>query len=205
MSASEKETLAKIHKVAEQEFLEKGFKGASLRNIVKEAGVTTGAFYGYYKSKEELFDALVAPHADYFLNYYDEVLASFVSLSEEEQVKVISGFSETYMRDTLEYSYQHLSGMKLLLLGSAGTKHEDFVHRLVEKEINSTHDFMKVLGNQGKQKSTFSSHFEHMIISGMFNSYFELVIHEVPYEEAKECAEEIYQFYSGGWASMMGI
>lgn len=28
-------------------------QAASLRNIVKTAGVTTGAFYGYYKSKEE--------------------------------------------------------------------------------------------------------------------------------------------------------
>ena len=64
MCAAETATLQKIHQVAIQEFLEKGFQGASLRNIVKEAGVTTGAFYGYYKSKEELFDALVKEHAD---------------------------------------------------------------------------------------------------------------------------------------------
>ena len=31
-----------------KEFLEKGFQGASLRQIVKKAGLTTGAFYGYY-------------------------------------------------------------------------------------------------------------------------------------------------------------
>ena len=34
------------------EFLDKGFQGASLRQIVKNAGVTTGAFYGYFSSKE---------------------------------------------------------------------------------------------------------------------------------------------------------
>lgn len=39
-------TLEKIHDSAKKEFLEKGFLGASLRNIVKYAGVTTGAFYG---------------------------------------------------------------------------------------------------------------------------------------------------------------
>ena len=50
-------TLDNIHKAAKKEFLDKGFQMASLRNIVKNAGVTTGAFYGYYKSKEELFDA----------------------------------------------------------------------------------------------------------------------------------------------------
>ncbi len=44
-------------------FLAKGFRSASLRSIVKEAGVTTGAFYGYYKSKEDLFRALVGEPA----------------------------------------------------------------------------------------------------------------------------------------------
>jgi len=34
--------------------LEKDFNSASLRNIVKTAGVTTGAFYGYFSGKEAL-------------------------------------------------------------------------------------------------------------------------------------------------------
>ena len=42
---SENKTLDAILNAAESEFLEKGFKSASLRNIVKTAGVTTGAFY----------------------------------------------------------------------------------------------------------------------------------------------------------------
>ena len=41
--------------------MEKGFQAASLSNIVKSAGVTTGTFYGYYDSKEELFADLVDP------------------------------------------------------------------------------------------------------------------------------------------------
>lgn len=51
-------TLEHIHIAAKKEFLEKGFRSASLRNIVKSAGVTTGAFYGYYSSKEELLPHL---------------------------------------------------------------------------------------------------------------------------------------------------
>ena len=56
-------TLESIEQAAMQEFLEKGFQGASLRQIVKNARVTTGAFYGYFSSKEALFNALVEPHA----------------------------------------------------------------------------------------------------------------------------------------------
>lgn len=65
-------TLQKILEAAREEFLAKGFQSASLRNIVKTAGVTTGAFYGYYKSKEELFDALVGGQYEYVINQYKE-------------------------------------------------------------------------------------------------------------------------------------
>ena len=50
MNEVEQTTLHLILSAAMREFLEKGFKSASLRNIVKTAGVTTGAFYGYYDS-----------------------------------------------------------------------------------------------------------------------------------------------------------
>ena len=56
-------TLKKIQEAAMAEFLDKGFQGASLRQIVKNAGVTTGAFYGYFSSKEALFASIVEPHA----------------------------------------------------------------------------------------------------------------------------------------------
>ena len=45
-------TLNKIQQAAIDEFLEKGFRGASLRQIVKHAGVTTGSFWK--KGLEEL-------------------------------------------------------------------------------------------------------------------------------------------------------
>ena len=43
-------TLCKMLEAAKAEYLQKGFKSASLCNIVKTAGVTTGVFYGYYLS-----------------------------------------------------------------------------------------------------------------------------------------------------------
>ena len=58
MGENEKTTLELIHNAAKAEFMEKGFREASLRNIAKSAGVTTGALYGYYRSKEELFKSL---------------------------------------------------------------------------------------------------------------------------------------------------
>lgn len=202
---SEKETLEKIHRIAEKEFLEKGFMGASLRNIVKEAGVTTGAFYGYYKSKEELFDALVSPHVDYLMGYYVKVQEEFTELPKESQIEKMSGYGDTFMQDALDYAYKHLQQMKILLTASAGTKYENFVHEMVEIEIQSSHDFMEVLEDMGRPKPKLNTYFEHTIVSGMFAAWFELIIHDVPYQEARECAEEIAKFYSAGWAACMGL
>lgn len=51
MEEKSSDTLEKIQQAALEEFSEKGFLGASLRQIFKNAGVTTGAFYGYFSSK----------------------------------------------------------------------------------------------------------------------------------------------------------
>ena len=84
MSEPEKSTLELIHTAAKAEFMEKGFQAASLRNIVKTAGVTTGAFYGYYDSKEELFAALVDPSYEYMMGRYKQTHEYFESLPMEK-------------------------------------------------------------------------------------------------------------------------
>ena len=45
---------------ARQVFLERGFDGASINDIVKAAGVSKGTLYAYFPSKEKLFEVLVS-------------------------------------------------------------------------------------------------------------------------------------------------
>lgn len=40
--------------------------------------------------------------------------------------------------------------------------------------------------------------------TGMFNTFFELIIHEMPLEEAKHYLEEMRDFYTAGWMKIMG-
>ena len=39
-------------------FGELGYDGATVRDIIRRTGLASGTFYNYYKSKEEVFDAL---------------------------------------------------------------------------------------------------------------------------------------------------
>lgn len=50
-----------IIKAAKKEFLENGYTGSNLRSIAKEAGVTTGAIYFFFDSKEDLFVTVIRP------------------------------------------------------------------------------------------------------------------------------------------------
>ena len=54
----------RIVEAAKEEFLEKGYKDASLRNIAKKAGITVGNLYRYYKNKEDINLQIVGPTLD---------------------------------------------------------------------------------------------------------------------------------------------
>ena len=56
-----KQTEARLLKAAKQEFLQKGYARANLRAICSAAGVTTGAFYFSFASKEALLSAILDP------------------------------------------------------------------------------------------------------------------------------------------------
>lgn len=50
-----------IIEAAKQEFLEKGYKGASMRSIAKKSHMTVGNLYRYFKNKEDINLFIVAP------------------------------------------------------------------------------------------------------------------------------------------------
>lgn len=44
----------------------------------------------------------------------------------------------------------------------------------------------------------------HIIASGMFNGLFEIVIHDMPYEQAQRDVAQLREFYTAGWLKLMG-
>ena len=73
---SETEIKSKIFMVAQQLFVEKGYHRTSIPDIVKEAGVSTGAIYHHYSSKEDLAREIHRVTVGQFLKKYAEEVAS---------------------------------------------------------------------------------------------------------------------------------
>lgn len=204
MGESEKSTLEMIHTAAKAEFMEKGFQAASLRNIVKTAGVTTGAFYGYYDSKEELFAALVDPAYEYMMSRYRQAHESFENLPMEKQPEQMGKMSAECMNDLLAYSFEHMDEFYLILKCSEGTKYAGMIDDMVELEVESTHKYYNVLEQLGASVPKNDERLEHIMATGMINAFFEMVLHKMPFEDAKVFLQQLNDFYTAGWMKIMG-
>ncbi len=205
MNENEQTTLNHILDAAQSEFLEKGFQSASLRNIVKTAGVTTGAFYGYYKSKEQLFDALVGKQYNFLIDLYRRTLKEFEEQSPELQKNNMQNYTADAMKQMTEYIYENYVAFKLILCSSDGTKYEHLIHDLAKMDIDATHDFSLTMKQYGISLETINPQLEHMLISGMFSAYFEIVIHDIPRENVDKYISQLLDFYVAGWKEIMGF
>lgn len=196
-------TLEKIQKAALDEFLEKGFLGASLRQIVKNAGVTTGAFYGYFSSKEALFASIVEPHAKALMSKFMNAQIEFADLPKEEQPSHMGIESSACVSWMVDYICDHREPFKLLISKAEGTSYENFVHNIVETEVEYTLRYMDVLRSLGHDVPKLERSLCHIIASAMFSGIFEVVIHDIPKEQAIRDVGQLRAFYTAGWLALM--
>ena len=197
-------TLERIQQAALTEFLDKGFLGASLRQIVKNAGVTTGAFYGYFSGKEALFASIVEPHAAAMMGKLMEAQTTFAELPEEDQPEHMGVESSSCVHWMVDYICAHREPVKLLLCRAEGTSYEHFVHNMVETEVEYTLQYMEVLRRLGREVPELSRSLCHIIASGMFNGLFEIAVHDMPREQALRDVDQLRDFYTAGWLKLMG-
>ena len=191
MTEKAENTRQNILNTALKHFLEYGFAGASLRSIVKDAGLTTGAFYKYYPTKEALFDALIDPYVEELYRIYDSVLEKFQSLPPEKQTENMARASGDGMDQMVNYVYDHYDNFKLLLRCNDNEKYGDMIHNLVDREMRSSKQYVDL--------PDISDSLCHMIYSGFFSAIFQIIEHDMDRETAIDNVSKLKRFYTGGW------
>lgn len=158
-----------ILETALKHFLKEGYANASLRKIVKDAGLTTGAFYKYYPTKEMLFNALIDPYLEEIYRIYDEVVEHFETLSPNDQTKNMSQASGDVIDQMIDYIYDHYDHFRLLLKCGDSGKYEEFIHNMVDREIKSSHKYLDKLKEAGIEVPEVSDLMMHMVYTGFFS------------------------------------
>ena len=188
MSTKAEDTQKNILNTARKHFLKDGLTGASLRNIVKDAGLTTGAFYKYYPTKEALFDALTDPYMEHIYQIYDQIVEEFEKLSASDQ--------------TRNMSYDNF---RLLLKCGDSGKFELFIHNMVEREMKSSLKYMEKMKENGVKIPIVEESLMHMIYTGFFSSVFQIIEHDIDRETAKKNVHQLKEFNTGGWERLWNI
>ena len=205
MTEKAENTRTNILNTAMKHFLEYGFTGASLRSIVKDAGLTTGAFYKYYPTKEMLFDALIDPYVEHIYKIYDDILDNFEKLQIEDQTRNMTDASADGMEQIVDYIYDHYNNFRLLLKCGDSGKYEKFIHNMVDREIKAGERYMQKLRSAGINVPDVSSSLVHMIYTGFFSSVFQIIEHDIDRETSKKNAHQLRDFNTGGWERLWGI
>lgn len=194
-----------ILETAMKHFLKEGYAAASLRKIVKDAGLTTGAFYKYYPTKEMLFNALVDPYIEHIYQIYDEILDQFEKLSADDQTNNMTQSSGDGLDQMVDYIYAHYDHFRLLLKCGDSGKYEEFIHNMVDREIKATHKYLETMRCAGMDIPEVSDLMMHMVYTGFFSSILQIIEHDIDKDTAMKSLSQLREFQTGGWERVWGI
>ena len=129
-------------------FLEKGYHGTSIDDITQAVGLTKGALYWHFKSKEDLLRRIIEEYERHFLDGMMQTVGEVKGGVHDKFKKYINFISKfAYFNRELCVSFETLAAE---LIGA---------HHRIEPEIKriyrNYHKFLSELIKEGKKKKIF--------------------------------------------------
>lgn len=172
-----KQTEQKLIKSGKEEFLKKGYAKANLRDICKNAGVTTGAFYFSFENKEALLSAILAP----VITDYEKMCSTFARREEDDP-----NTADDNERQMMEYLSEHRTEAIILMEKSAGSRYEKFRPQISQQmQAAFSSYFTKFMG------STPDAELIRILVTMRLQGYMELIKGDYTVEERVRLAREI--------------
>ena len=134
----------RIERASLEEFYQKGFENASMREIAKKAQISTSNLYNYFESKEELFYEITD-------EIYQKINNLFFQLINAEKVvgvpKFFEQITDRITKPIGELIKKYRLEFLIILEKSQGSRYENYKEELVEvieqhfiKDIQSKRD-----------------------------------------------------------------
>lgn len=192
----------RIMESAKKEFLAHGFEKASLKALCEEAGVTTGALYKRYKSKEDLFCSVVADTVEALNGFVAQRSAvPACSLSDETLIKAWEMGDS--MLAWLQFLYRYYDGFVLLISGAAGTRYANFQHDFVQIMTAKTHEYFLEAKKRGLTHADISQQEMHILLSAFWTTVYEPFIHGYSWAQMEAHCDLICKLFN--WYQVLGF
>ncbi len=199
---NDRETRENLLRCAKQEFLEKGYMQASLRNICKNAGVTTGALYFFFQDKEDLFANLVQAPLDQIY----QVMSDHYRKEMENPPELLSnpadfGADIEAAKQIIHFMYEYHDEFELILVKSQGSRFETCIDRFVE--ISEKHyRLMADCITESMHVKKLDDYVIHWLSHVQIDIFVHMLTHEQSEEEALKHIEVIVKYLISGWSNL---
>lgn len=204
MPRDKTESHIKVNIAIREEFMEKGFEGASIRSIGARAGMTSAGLYRHYPDKEAMFSAIVDPLIEEIRQWAKRHKAKKYDLVDKNAQRD-ELFGESFADMIMEVVLPHKDEFRLLITAAKGTKYENFVHDYV---MDNQGDFLKALDylkKRGYPVKEIDEEKLHMLLSAYLTACLEPIVHDYDDRKIEEYMKTIQDFFLPGWMNIMGL
>lgn len=157
---------AEITEAALAAFAEKGYAATRVEEVAKRAGVSKGLLYLYFKTKEDLFKAVIRS----FLSPRIDALISSIERTELSAEEFVRGPFLTFAKSIPK------SPVKVLvrLMIAEGPKHPDLVQwywdNVVSRAISALRSLIRRGVDQGEFRESALNEFPQLLVTPVFFS-----------------------------------
>lgn len=142
------QTLENILSISEKLFIEKGFENTSIQEIINELGMSKGAIYYHFKSKEEILDAVLLKHS----NQLDRMLKKWIHdndacTAREKLIKI------------LESNWGYIEENSLNKTMISQTNNSQFILGAIKTTIKNSAPILAKIMVEGKEEGSITTEY----------------------------------------------
>ena len=184
----------KITKAAFEEFMQNGFRKASVHNIAKKAQVTTGALYTRYKNKDELFCSLIQNAITAISEKSTQLRTLYDYAAQTKNFDDIFKAMKVEERIHIETLFEYYEECQLLFCRSDGSLIEQKLIECEKLKIKETCSFMEDIAVKKVDYNVIE-----LIMSQEVEFYRYILNKGFTKEEAVAFIEKVDLFFEAGW------
>ena len=184
-----KETRQHLLECAKREFLEKGYMKASLRNICKEAGVTTGALV-----EEPLRQLYAIMEEHYATEMHNE--------DQVAQLDIVDDGDLEASRQIIRQMYANREAFLLLLTKSQGSRFENCLDEVVDISEQQYRRLCDMVTN-ATGRPRVDDYMTHWMAHIMVDTFVHLFLHETEERVALKHVDALTMYLVRGWMGIM--
>ena len=190
MQIKKEDIKERIISSARSEFLEHGYSGASLRVIANKAGLTKGAVYSYFKSKDSLFCELVSPAINFLKCSNDNKQLDVLTDPCDRTIQEFRRFASAVLDN-----YQ---AFRLLLFCSAGSSLQNYKEHIIQQYAKNFRKAFLLFTSEQYEEGLFSEMFIHTLATTYFSFLEEIVLHRPDKQDINLYIDQIAVFVHCG-------